>query len=228
MQSNKRTLWGAAGLSLALACLAVVPQANATTMIYRSIEELAQRSALVVEGTVTGSETYAGDEGRITTRWTVKVARTLRGQPAAEVRFEQWAGTLGDITTQIPGDARFTQGERVVLFLRGDSPEKMYLTAMGQAKFTIHGGNEPAKLLRKAAIEGAGQGILPLPLKELAPLAAPQSRVEEAVRDLADIAFAPAQPGAAPLFFVHGVERLSLSELESRVFGTNLSQEVAP
>ena len=228
MQSNKRTLWGAAGLSLALACLAVVPQANATTMIYRSIEELAQRSALVVEGTVTGSETYAGDEGRITTRWTVKVARTLRGQPAAEVRFEQWAGTLGDITTQIPGDARFTQGERVVLFLRGDSPEKMYLTAMGQAKFTIHGGNQPAKLLRKAAIEGAGQGILPLPLKELAPLAAPQSRIEEAVRDLADIAFAPAQPGAAPLFFVHGVERLSLSELESRVFGTNLSQEVAP
>ena len=228
MQSNKRTLWGAAGLSLALACLAVVPQANATTMIYRSIEELAQRSALVVEGTVTGSETYAGDEGRITTRWTVKVARTLRGQPVAEVRFEQWAGTLGDITTQIPGDARFTQGERVVLFLRGDSPEKMFLTAMGQAKFTIHGGNQPAKLLRKAAIEGAGQGILPLPLKELAPLAAPQSRVEEAVRDLADIAFAPAQPGAAPLFFVHGVERLSLSELESRVFGTNLSQEVAP
>lgn len=228
MQSKKGTLWGAAGLSLALACLAVVPQANATTMIYRSIEELAQRSALVVEGTVTGSETYAGDEGRITTRWTVKVARTLRGQPAAEVRFEQWAGTLGDITTQIPGDARFTQGERVVLFLRGDSPEKMYLTAMGQAKFTIHGGNQPAKLLRKAAIEGAGQGMLPLPLKELAPLAAPQSRVEEAVRDLADIAFAPAQPGAAPLFFVHGVERLSLSELESRVFGTNLSQEVAP
>ena len=228
MQSKKGTLWGAAGLSLALACLAVVPQANATTMIYRSIEELAQRSALVVEGTVTGSETYAGDEGRITTRWTVKVARTLRGQPAAEVRFEQWAGTLGDITTQIPGDARFTQGERVVLFLRGDSPEKMYLTAMGQAKFTIHGGNQPAKLLRKAAIEGAGQGVLPLPLKELAPVAAPQSRVEEAVRDLADIAFAPAQPGAAPLFFVHGVERLSLSELESRVFGTNLSQEVAP
>jgi hypothetical protein len=228
MQSKKGTLWGAAGLSLALACLAVVPQANATTMIYRSIEELAQRSALVVEGTVTGSETYAGDEGRITTRWTVKVARTLRGQPAAEVRFEQWAGTLGDITTQIPGDARFTQGERVVLFLRGDSPEKMYLTAMGQAKFTIHGGNQPAKLLRKAAIEGAGQGIVPLPLKELAPLAPPQSRVEEAVRDLADIAFAPAQPGAAPLFFVHGVERLSLSELESRVFGTNLSQEVAP
>lgn len=228
MQSKKGTLWGAAGFSLALACLAVVPQANATTMIYRSIEELAQRSALVVEGTVTGSETYAGDEGRITTRWTVKVARTLRGQPAAEVRFEQWAGTLGDITTQIPGDARFTQGERVVLFLRGDSPEKMYLTAMGQAKFTIHGGNPPAKLLRKAAIEGAGQGILPLPLKELVPLAAPQSRVEEAVRDLADIAFAPAQPGAAPLFFVHGVERLSLSELESRVFGTNLSQEVAP
>ncbi len=228
MQSKKGTLWGAAGLSLALACLAVVPQANATTMIYRSIEELAQRSALVVEGTITGSETYAGDEGRITTRWTVKVARTLRGQPAAEVRFEQWAGTLGDITTQIPGDARFTQGERVVLFLRGDSPEKMFLTAMGQAKFTIHGGNQPAKLLRKAAIEGAGQGILPLPLKELAPLAAPQSRVEEAVRDLADIAFAPAQPGAAPLFFVHGVERLSLSELESRVFGTNLSQEVAP
>lgn len=228
MQSKKGTLWGAAGFSLALACLAVVPQANATTMIYRSIEELAQRSALVVEGTVTGSETYAGDEGRITTRWTVKVARTLRGQPAAEVRLEQWAGTLGDITTQIPGDARFTQGERVVLFLRGDSPEKMYLTAMGQAKFTIHGGNPPAKLLRKAAIEGAGQGILPLPLKELVPLAAPQSRVEEAVRDLADIAFAPAQPGAAPLFFVHGVERLSLSELESRVFGTNLSQEVAP
>jgi hypothetical protein len=228
MQSKKRNLWSAAGLSLVLACLAVVPQANATTMIYRSIEELAQRSAMVVEGTVSSAETYAGDEGRITTRWTVKVARTLRGQPAAEVRLEQWAGTLGDITTQIPGDARFTEGERVVLFLRGDSPDKMYLTAMGQAKFTIYGGNGPAKLLRKAAIEGAGQGILPLPLKELAPVAAPQSRTEEAVRDLSDIAFAPAQPGAAPLFFVHGVERLSLSELESRVFNSNLSQEVAP
>jgi hypothetical protein len=228
MQSKKRNLWSAAGLSLVLACLAVVPQANATTMIYRSIEELAQRSAMVVEGTVSSAETYVGDEGRITTRWTVKVARTLRGQPAAEVRLEQWAGTLGDITTQIPGDARFTEGERVVLFLRGDSPDKMYLTAMGQAKFTIYGGNGPAKLLRKAAIEGAGQGILPLPLKELAPVAAPQSRTEEAVRDLSDIAFAPAQPGAAPLFFVHGVERLSLSELESRVFSSNLLQEVAP
>lgn len=228
MQSKKRNLWGAAGLGLALACLAVAPQASATTMIYRSIEELAQRSTLVVEGTVSGAEVYSGEEGRITTRWTVKVARTLRGQPVSEVRFEQWSGTLGDITTHIPGDARFTEGERVVLFLRGESPEKMFLTAMGQAKFTIHGGSEPAKLLRKAAIDGAGQGVLPLPLKEVAPVAAPQSRMEEAVRDLADIAFAPAQPGAAPLFFVHGVERLSLSELESRVFSSNLSQEVVP
>lgn len=228
MQLKKRVLKGATGLSLALACLLAAPAAQATTMIYRTVEELAQRSNLVVEGTIAAAETFPGEEGRITTRWTVKVDRTLRGNPVSEVRFEQWAGTLGDITTHIPGDARFTQGERVVLFLRGDSPQKMYLTALAQAKFTIFGGPASNDASRKQAIEAAGKGTLPLPLHDLIPATAPQSRVEEAVRDLADIAFAPATPGAAPLYFVHAPERISLVELENRVFSTNLSQEVAP
>jgi hypothetical protein len=135
MQSLPRI--AAACLAAAAFALGALPRAQAATMYYADVERLTHISDLVVVGRIASTEVYLGNEGRITTRWTVSVSETLVGSHHDTISFTQWAGELDGVAQRVPGDARLNVGDDVVLFLHGTAPDELSLSALGQASWSI-------------------------------------------------------------------------------------------
>lgn len=108
-----RPVWSALLLVL---CLAGAP-ARAAVGRYLSVGDAAARAQVVVEGTVTASESR--DDAlwhRFVTVVTVKVERAWRGQPTT-VQVLLLGGEVGERVQLVPGEASLAVGERVLLFL---------------------------------------------------------------------------------------------------------------
>lgn len=205
-------LAGAAFFLIAAISLLFPFRAHAVTMVYADIEAMTQDSSWVVDGVIVDSETFIGDHGRITTKWRVAVMETIHGDEVSEIFIEQWAGTYDGITAHIPGDARLSLGERSIFFLSGDSPDRLFLTAMGQARFVI-----------QAPMPGEGGG----PVVEVGDFLVGPSGLRNALlnvdldgvsveRDLSDISFYDVSR-EVPLYRVDNPEVLRRSQLVERV-----------
>ncbi len=127
------------GASLVVAALAVLMtgSASATSALYLSDAEQASMSTAVVIATI-GDATVEMSPvwNQAITLTRVKVDEVLYGVAPSDVVIEQMGGTLDGITVYIPGDARFEQGERCVLFLR-NVDGGWFLTAMEQSKYRL-------------------------------------------------------------------------------------------
>lgn len=110
--------------------------AMATTMVYRSVDELFGMSDAVVRGTVVEHVTYWADDGTMYTDWTVYVDEILSGQTQGIITLRQMGGDLGDQMLHIPGDAQISDGDHLIVFAR-EVEGVHYLTAMGQAVMTV-------------------------------------------------------------------------------------------
>jgi hypothetical protein len=120
-------LWIAAALFPAAA--SVVP--------YFSLEDLEQHGDVVVLGEVRAVNSMLSEDGRIiVTRATVRVERALKGGPRAEVVVEVPGGTLNGTTLVASGAPRFTEGERVVLFLEA-AGGRFGVAGWNQGRFTV-------------------------------------------------------------------------------------------
>ena len=108
----------------------------ATTMVYRSVDELFGMSDAVVRGTVVEHVTYWADDGTMYTDWTVYVDEILSGQTQGIITLRQMGGDLGDQMLHIPGDAQISDGDHLIVFAR-EVEGVHYLTAMGQAVMTV-------------------------------------------------------------------------------------------
>ena len=155
-------------------------QSYATTVYYLDIPALVEISDVIVAGEVVDSEVFIGNHSRITTEWTIRVDQSLKGGELTEVRFRQWAGELDGRVQHVPGDGRVELGQRVVLFLRGDSPDALFLSALGQSVFHV--------MPELSRADGSG------PLIQLPTFARPSLGVESSIsedapvmRDYADI-----------------------------------------
>lgn len=183
-----------------LLCLSA--QAGATTMIYLPLEELYQMSDVVVRGTVQSHTSFWGERGEMFTDWTVSVDEVLHGEPVEQVVVRQMGGEIGDRRAMIPGDARFHDGEHVVLFLVFEDGVH-YLTALGQAKLTVSVHQDrPTEL----PVQG---GSLELPRGSAAEVHPIDATL---VRALSDIAFY--QPEEGELFELSD-EVLTLEQLRA-------------
>lgn len=127
-------------LAWIVAALAFVsaPAAHAATMYYLDVPALVEVSDVVVLGEVVDADVFIGTQGRITTEWTVDVTVTLHGDAHRQVRFRQWTGELDGQVQHIPGDGRVEVGDEVVLFLHGDAPDALFLSALGQSVYHVH------------------------------------------------------------------------------------------
>ena len=120
----------------------VVFPALATVVIHETLEEMSANSQLALRGTVLESEARYGPNGRsINTYTQLRVDEVLKGNfgGAPTVTVRQPGGTVGDLTMEVPGTAKFTKGEEVVVFLEPVRDEPgMYITrALGAAKFSL-------------------------------------------------------------------------------------------
>lgn len=92
--------------------------AAAATFIVPTDEEMANKSNAIVVGTVEGSFTQYASE-MIETVYEIRVSRAIKGPLKGDdlVRIATLGGVIGDRGVLVPGEARFEQGEKVLLFL---------------------------------------------------------------------------------------------------------------
>jgi hypothetical protein len=106
-------------------------------MKYAGMERLIEISDTIVHADVIEQKTYFDNtQQRVVTDTTFGIKRTFWGEVKKTITIQQWGGTHKGKTHFIPGDARFEDGEEVIVFLhKGDNV--VALSALGQAKFSV-------------------------------------------------------------------------------------------
>jgi hypothetical protein len=124
------------GLAISL-LLALAISATATTVVRRSLEELARDSALIVHGRA-GQSLARWENGLLHTYTQIQVTRTLKGQTAGTVLVKQMGGQTEAYTQKVSGVRHFLQGQEVVLFLRpANTGEAYVVTGLMQGNFVV-------------------------------------------------------------------------------------------
>lgn len=126
-----------AGLVCGLVALTAA-SALATQVIQRTPQQLAQDSALIVDGKVTGVRSFWNeDHSRIYTEATVAVASTYKGSGGANVRVVQPGGVVGNVRMTAQGALSWKRGEEVLLFLEPASPGAFQVAGFSQGKYEV-------------------------------------------------------------------------------------------
>jgi hypothetical protein len=116
----------------------VAVQAEATRIKAMSPRQVAEHSALVVSGRVTGVTSYWNEAGtKIFTRTTVAVDETYKGQKGQVVELIQLGGVVGNIRVNVEGALSWVEGEEVLLFLEPYDSGRYQVTGMSLGKYSI-------------------------------------------------------------------------------------------
>jgi len=173
--------------------------AMATTMVYRSVDELFSMSDAVVRGTVVEHVTYWADDGTMYTDWTVYVDEVLNGNVQGVITLRQMGGDLDDLMLHIPGDAQISDGAHLIVFMR-ELDGVHYLTAMGQAVMTVS---------LQGDVGEPGVDILMSDVVNLSPVDA------TVIRNLSDIVFYEVGDNGPRLYQIENAEVTTLQTLRS-------------
>lgn len=114
--------------------------AGATTFEPISVQQLTDRSELVVRGHVVATEVRGHGPGGlpgIHTEITVAVDEALKGAPGREVHFFVQGGRLGGRLRVVHGQARIAMGEHVIMFLFRNEHGVLWPTGMGRGKWLV-------------------------------------------------------------------------------------------
>jgi hypothetical protein len=104
-------------------CLALASGASAMVVVPVEFSAMVASSELVVHGRVaTVRSQITGDRRTIETLIAVSVVDALKGQPGSTVYFRVPGGQVGRYRRVMVGAPEFTEGEEVVLFLKGRPP----------------------------------------------------------------------------------------------------------
>lgn len=148
----------AAALACVLLVLPVVAQSASTPIL--SDREQADLSTAVVVAEV-GRGQLAIDEhwNRAVARTPVQVVDVISGKAPTTLVVEQFVGRQGKVHYHLPGDARLSEGERCVLFLR-EVGGQWYLTAMELSHYRIVRSKDGDRVQRevRAGILGGERG----------------------------------------------------------------------
>lgn len=152
MKGSLKFMWRKTFLVTALLSVFMLVTTNlsATVMKYLGVADLVEASDLVVVAKVQKKEFITDRNGDLVTNVTVVPSKTLVGEEAKTLTFQQWGGETELKQSKVPGDARFEVGEEAVLFLRKANLEPgLFLTALGQSKYRIQRGKGGATATRE-------------------------------------------------------------------------------
>jgi hypothetical protein len=141
---------------IVLLCAAIVSDARATQIVYRSPQQLGQESALVVSGTVASVESYWNDtHTKVFTKTRIAVDETFKGTSQRMIDIIQLGGTVGTVKVTVHGALQWTPGEEVLLFVEPNDAATYRVAGFSQGKFEIE--RDPvtgAKFISRPALEG--------------------------------------------------------------------------
>jgi hypothetical protein len=127
---------------LAAAVVLLAGFAEAATVKVLSPGALADRSVVVFVGTVSGEESrFVSGPDHVVTETTFAVSQVVKGSVGSTYVLTQLGGVVGEGAarrgTAVPGYARFSKGERVVLFLEPTSSGRLVPTGLAQGKYRV-------------------------------------------------------------------------------------------
>jgi len=152
-------------VALSLACALAVPTAQGSVVRALSLEDLVERAEHIVVAVPEEKQSRRHQDGRlIVTDVSLRVKQVLKGSAAPEgvLIATRLGGRLETIALQVPGEATFAIGERVLVFLRamgtgssgqlrvvGMSQGVMALTRQGTTTMVIPGAGHSALVERE-------------------------------------------------------------------------------
>lgn len=123
---------------LALIALTATAAVHATQVLYRTPQELGKESVLVVQGRVSGVESYWNDtHTKILTEARISVDASFKGEGGRSLRIVQLGGVVGNVRMTVHGAIQWHPGAEVVLFLEPSLPGTYQVTGFTQGKFDI-------------------------------------------------------------------------------------------
>ncbi len=121
-------------------CLIAATWTPATILIKKDLRELCQEAELVVEGeVVSNSADWNADRTLIWTQSKLAVTHFHLGQALTEVTIFEPGGAVGPIGQDIASMARYTPGERVIVFLKRDVLGQWRTHGCIQGRFSLDG-----------------------------------------------------------------------------------------
>lgn len=151
------------------ACALCVLPAQAVDFLPLSLEELAAQAEAVAQGVVLRRSCQQDGDGRIYTRIELQLKEVWKGRPPGPVlTLVQGGGVLGEKRAQVIGQAEFTVGEEVVVFVVFNARGEAVTLGLRQGKFHVQppvGGGE--------ALAGNGFAHAARPASPRAALTAP-------------------------------------------------------
>jgi hypothetical protein len=151
---------------LTAALILIAPALPAVLMRPLSVEELAQKSDLILQGVVLGKSCHRDPDGRIYTRVELRVAEIWKGAAPGLTSSNTLAivhggGTVGDERVEVSGQVDYQPGEEVVAFLVLNARGVPVTLGLAQGKFRVwedrQTGEKFAHNLFHGAAETAGR-----------------------------------------------------------------------
>ena len=137
-------------------------EALATTMVPRSVEDLARASQSIVRATTLSSHsTWDASHRVIITTVRLRALEKIAGniEAAAEFEVEQMGGIADGIEMTVIGAPSFEAGQEVVLFLQPDAQGHLGVVDLAQGKLEVSrdaSGRDRVTRRDLAAVEWAG------------------------------------------------------------------------
>ncbi|MGE0864632.1 MAG: hypothetical protein AB7P34_12095 [Vicinamibacterales bacterium] len=132
--------WCAAVLLLIALPVALSAQPAEPVIGKLSFDQLTERAAAIVVGTVAGRRSeweFYGSARLIITRVTVEVEQTLKGSAPKTLTVDVVGGTIGDVTQRVFHVPDFRVGDRDVLFLNNAPHAVSPLVGSDQGRFRV-------------------------------------------------------------------------------------------
>ena len=143
-------------LLLYLSCV-LAPSLRAIQFTPLSIEQLAQQSALIVQGTVLSKSCQRDSAGRIFTKVELGIAEVWKGSLATN-RFTvvHGGGILGDRKATVSGQVEYGIGEEVVAFLVFNPRGEAVTLGLAQGKFHVWKDGKTGEKFARNIFHGGG------------------------------------------------------------------------
>ncbi len=109
----------------------------ASTFVYMDVEDITNRSDVIIRGKVREVESrYNEERTKIFTYSTIDVKDVLKGKLPPIIKVRTFGGRVEDVNMKVPGMPEFKKDEEVFLFLK-KSEDFYHVTGMIQGKYTI-------------------------------------------------------------------------------------------
>jgi len=112
--------------------------AQATQLLYRSPQDLAQEATLVFRGRVESTESYwNAQHTKIFTRTRVSVDETYKGSAGPAVDIVQLGGVVGTVKVTVQGALQWKPGEEVLVFAEAYDAGAYQVAGFSQGRFRV-------------------------------------------------------------------------------------------